>query len=422
MEIKLEDPKDIYESSLEVNFGKAILPNWKSAIFNTLYNYIPKINLSEKYSYSLIALSFLQLFAQTIMIEDAKDPILGNFIYFRLFPGIEYARVGAIYYVTMGLVSIWLLLYSFFIFLSLIFKKGWGMTYICVSIPVIYWIGIIPITEMYIAYFRCDDGFHYIAVFLECSNLMYYIMMPFVIIMIPLWICIILITTFVSAYSNPHSSNHFSHFPWNFELIYMLIRIVFVIENFLENYYSTFHIYFQWAFCIIASIYFISLIIGMFPYYNPTISWLFGCSILIFSIYTMVSFLIYLLETFYDLNEGTRLIFFLVIFSICIPCSKVLRELLLQRLMSNQKLESQDEIDMQAYCALTEFVTKKNPMRISNTYMEGYLEYLKKSTKDASCPLFSKEPLNVNKVFYDESCEEGKRIINTDGRLRYHII
>lgn len=417
--MKLEDPEVSFEGSLESNFGKKSGSRWKAQLFGMMYNYIPRTPLNDIYVYFLLVWSFLQLSAISIVANDAPDPVLSNVVYFRIFPLVEYPQSGYLYFTGMVMVSVGLLVYGVFIVLSLIFRKGWGMSFVSTLLPALYWIGVIPITELFVSFFHCQAGKHYIATNLSCSSALYYVFMVFVVIMLVFWGCILAVITFVSTYSHPYSGNQLAHFPWNFEVLYTAIRVLYVAVDFLLDFNEDVYEYSQWILSFVVSVYFLTNLIGIFPYYNSIVSWLYGCSAMAFFLTLLSSFFLRVTEGIFDYNTSSRVIFYLCSIIVCIPVSYIVRKAMLRGLIANSKLNSPQKLDMQVYCFLSEFVTRRMPTRVSGVFMEGYLHYFEKTCKDKNCPLFSPEQLDVSRVFYDDSCEEGKRLEDKNARLRH---
>jgi len=298
--------------------------------------------------------------------------------------------------------------------MSVKFSNSLSERYASELLPPFYWLGITPVTELYLSFFDCDSdtGNHYIASGVECWSIFYSINAGIVILMLTLWLLIIITITFVSTYSHPYNKNPLSHFPWSFEVVYTVIRLSFNISMFIFDADSLFDEYLQWILCYLSSAYFLALLINVFPYYDPTVSWLFSGCVLTFAVSTFWHSLFSLTKPLLEFGESADVIFLLTTMIICLLLAKLLRGRRLRGLMSKIKVKSDQELDMQVYTFLMGFVLKESQTGISDRYLSGYLDSYKQSCRDDDCPLFSTEPFEIDRVFSDSSCEEKRRSID----------
>eukprot|EP00826_Nyctotherus_ovalis_P024561 TRINITY_DN18981_c0_g1_i1.p1 TRINITY_DN18981_c0_g1~~TRINITY_DN18981_c0_g1_i1.p1 ORF type:complete len:505 (+),score=92.92 TRINITY_DN18981_c0_g1_i1:45-1559(+) len=417
--MKFKDPKALLESSLEHNFGICKISPFKANFFHMLYRLLPRTLMSRSFAYILILGSFMQLLGTTIVVLEANDPVLRSVKYFRVFPFVEYTESQLIYFIALYGVSFCLIVYTLLILMAALFPGGLSERYVSFFLPAFYWLGITPVTELYLSFFNCDSqtGNHYIATEVKCWGVFYTIQSVAIILMLVLWCLVVLTITFVSTYSHPYNKNPLSHFPWSFEVVYAIIRIAFAVSCFVFDEDSIFDEYLQWALCYLSSVYFVSLLVYVFPYYDCTVCWLFtGCA-LSFAISTLWRSFFALTKSSLAFGKSTDVIFLVVTMAVCLPLAKLLRSRRLRKLMSRTKVKTPEELDMQVYTFLMGFVLKESATEISDSFLNGYLDTFKQSCRDDNCPLFSVEPFEIDRVFCDSSCEEKKRSIG-NGTLR----
>lgn len=417
--MKFKDPKALLECSLERNFGICRVSPFKANFFHMLYRLLPRTLMSRSFAYVLILGSFAQLLGTTILVLEAKDPVLRSAKYFRVFPFVEYTESQLIYFIALYGVSLCLIVYALLAAMAALLPGGLSEHYASFCLPAFYWLGITPVTELYLSFFNCDSetGNHYIATGVKCWGVFYTIQSVIIILMLILWCAVLLTITFVSTHSHPYNKNPLSHFPWNFEVVYAVIRIAFAVACFVFDEDSVFDEYFQWALCYLSSIYFVSLLIHVFPYYDCTVCWLFtGCA-LTFAICTLWRSFFAITKSSLTFGKSTDVIFLVVTMAVCLPLAKLLRSRRLRKLMSRIKVKTPEELDMQVYTFLMGFVLKESATEVADSFLNGYLDTFKQSCRDDSCPLFAMEPFEIDRVFCDSSCEEKKRSIG-NGTLR----
>ena len=411
--MKPVNPKELLELTLEHNFGIFALSKAKTNLFMIYYGLLPRNTMSKTCACFLIIVSFIQLFGLTITTLEATDYVVSSLKYFRIYPIIEYINSSFVYLGVIYAVTLCLLIYCLMVIIAIILPEGLSFHYASVIVPWCYWIGIVPIFELYLSFFSCNDsGNHIIMDDVKCWGIFHIIHLIGVILALMFFIIILFSVTFVSTYSHPYNKNPFKHYIWNFEIIYTFVRLIYIMFAYFYDESNSVIIYIQWGVYYITVIYLISLLTNIFPYYDCTISWYFAGCVMTFSFSIIWGSIIDLLKTIYNANETTYSMFLVMSIVIWFPLAKILRVRLVRKLMGTKKMKSAEELDMQAYIYIMGIIIKDDPMEINDNYLNGYVDFFKQSFKDENSPLKSNKVLEVERVFFDDSSEEKRRNIN----------
>ena len=387
-----------YEDAVSVIVSDKAITTWKNDVFAFIYTLVHKSYIPTHIAGFLIVASISQTLSFLCERNEERDILSDGLSNLRIFPSLTMVNSDTLYYACLYFTSIFI----FFCTCLLIFiynvPNSPAALFVCEIMEVIYWVLFIPVTEMLLSVFRCDSNNINIGTsgvvcyqgFLLVS--IYIAIMPFI-----LWAALLLIATFIASYSHNDNKNPFAHLPWNFEVIYSLIRLALLIKETISISDVAGDIC-DIIFNILIALYFASLIWTVFPYYNPTISWLFAGSALSITLIGLQNGITKLFHQFISFNyEGEEIMgIFLII--LCFFIANHLYKKRVHSLISSTKLGTVEEIDMKVSILTAELLVNYELSGVSCVYMSGFLNNSKKTCTDMDCPLIAQKEISVNSI------------------------
>jgi len=235
-------------------------------LYNLCSLIVPSTFLSPFAACVMLITSFLQLLSITLSLLYYNEMKAENLFlilqYLRIYPAIEDLNSFNLYVFSY---SATIIVMSILI-LSMVYHFGFQTSAsFSYYIPVIYWIGMLPMLEMLISPFKCQNLQEKYSI--NCYDFYHFIFMAISILYLLIWVVLIFFITLASTYSQFYKHDPYAHLPWNFELLYTLFRVVILFENqFLEIYpIRLITVAFLFAYAS-------NLIWHTYPYYYPIVS------------------------------------------------------------------------------------------------------------------------------------------------------
>eukprot|EP01022_Parablepharisma_sp_SALTPOND_P021248 TRINITY_DN410_c0_g1_i1.p1 TRINITY_DN410_c0_g1~~TRINITY_DN410_c0_g1_i1.p1 ORF type:complete len:1730 (-),score=92.23 TRINITY_DN410_c0_g1_i1:13155-18188(-) len=248
----------------------------KQLFFNACSALVTKSHLPPIAASALIFFSFLQLlaliFATRLTNLNFILDILQNF---RLFSLVESVGSRLFFYSTFILICIFVLGIALTIIMKYRHSLSPFLSYFANIVPLMYWVGILPITELLISLWECDENNEQVLTGATCWGIAHFIFLGVSCIIGIIWVLVLMMFTIVSGYSQPHKQDPFSHFPWMFEVFYTLLRVLFALNARVPALRPM-----ELPLIGFTLLYFTSLLWNIYPYYNPTVSYSFAVSLL----------------------------------------------------------------------------------------------------------------------------------------------
>lgn len=414
-------PEDL-DSSLQNELGTVSAPPWKARLFTFCYALVPKTMMSEITAAFLLVFSLTQTLALMVNTDAAGDQLFGKLKYARLFPILDFDS-HIVYIAALYLIFMATLLYSAMLVLTYLYPQSPVIYYSSLYVAPIFWVGLTPISELYISVFNCDtDGKHMVVSEMTCWVGEHIIHVCAASIGIVLWASHIVIFTFLNAHSHAHNNNPFAHYPWKFEVVYTLIRVILVANTWPHDWNGAAD-YVRDGLNLCIAAYLLSLIVITCPYYNALVSWMFTSSAIVVALMAFYDFIIDLCGTFYEVNVSTELIFMVATIAFFFPMGWIIRWRRLLHLVATMKPGTAEELDMRVQVLCNDLVTKMQVTGVPSLYVIGHMECIRHTAlgTDKASPLSSGEKLKLQNGFNDDSSVDLDSGVDDD-KLRAFII
>jgi len=244
----------------------------KQIFFNICSALIPKAHLPPFAASTLIFLSLMQFLALVFAARFENESIILTLIKItRLFPLIE--DLGSVLWFYCGYVLIGVVILICALMIVLKFRNALNpfLATFAYLVQFVYWIGFIPIMELFLSVWNCEDNK---LIGAQCWDIIHDIIIAITCVLLLSWMLVITVFTFVTGYSQPHRQDPFAHYPWKFELYYSILRILYV----LSVRFSVLK-YMEIPLLVITIPYFINILWRSYPYYHPTVAYGFAVGI-----------------------------------------------------------------------------------------------------------------------------------------------
>lgn len=370
---------DNFDETLENNNDYRELSYWKRKVFSFLYTFIPKGYFNPTVCSWIIVISFLQTLSLMIQNNDDLDNKMAYLSILRLYPAIESTQSEFIYFVALYLLSSLVLLFIFLIAMAKSVSNGFLINYVSHFIVPLYWVLLIPITEFFLSLFRCNSSGNNVAnPMLICWSINHYIHISCTVVPLISWFCILAFITLQNSFPHHHEFNPFAHYPWNFEVIYTICRVIFLI-NAWPLFSGQLCAYIAGALCFLASIYFISLIWDIFPYYNSTVSLYFSGSVLIVVLGNCIHWGVFALGNYFPNINHDEIILQICSVIFIFAFMNILQRKRRLQLFLKKKPENPEDIDMQIHLLVQSQIYMNDTEFVSNLYLEGFFRSLEET-------------------------------------------
>ncbi len=293
----------------------------------------------------------------------------------------------AVLYITMSLMLILILMGIW----SFVFPGGNVASLLRLAIPVIYWVGVIPVTLILLSVWDCSGTYHPLDSSLRCWDTDHIVHMTVAAVFSAIWIGAIVPTqTFLMSYADSYHDNALAHFSWYFETNFMIVRVLICILEAVGVSSAT--LYFLIGIVLVTLAYLFSFASNSFSYYNRGIAIMFSSCVLgtaaVCSINLIFDFASkFKIET---LEGGSSLFFIVLVISYLI--SVKLRRSRTKDLLSTQVHDSPEDLDafimIYSYTKIWKYYIED----VDDTALEGFIALHRKQCHAPECPLCNPRP------------------------------
>ncbi|MDR3548724.1 MAG: hypothetical protein P4M11_10755 [Candidatus Pacebacteria bacterium] len=249
----------------------------KQRFFNMCGALISKAQLSPLTAAVLVFLSFAQVTA--IVLEskfDYSNPLLKILRTLRLVTAVESVGSSLLYLVLLAIAVGGITANAVFIVIKYSCHSSPFLAYFSYTVPHFYWALLLPVTELLISAFQCDDaGVNQIVLSVSCKGTVHVILMSVAGTMLGLWTVVAGTFVIVEGYSSPHKQDPFGHYPWYFEVLYVGLRVLYCV-----NLRLTKTNYLLVPLLAVTLLYFPSLLWKTYPYYYQKVAFSFAMGVL----------------------------------------------------------------------------------------------------------------------------------------------
>lgn len=406
--------------------------NWKCKLFEFYYALIPDDVMSPIICCILILVSF----CQTLSLMIFSNVSLLNL--FRLIPELIDAGSSFLSYAVLSFVSCLVIFVSIMSILAPYLKKHKRFLIICEIINACHWIAIIPITELFLMLFSCDDeGYNILFQEVICWNKTHFIHICCFALPILCWLFLIVISASVAFFPHNHATNPFSHFPWNFEFLYTFFRICFLILNCqVFTIEPTYYI----SICVLLfSFECFSILKRGIPYYNKPVSVVFTGSIYCIAAISFTHWGLYFGGSYFFKNFNGEIVIYFCCPILLFPMIYFLGEKRRKNIFSSTAQKTAAEIDVLAHLLIKELFIRPGEIGLTDLFLKGYLEtkslfyiygqnvsYSDSSQRNIklcnSIINFFQEDLHDNSWFHMQKAELYLSLFNNEYMALIHII
>jgi len=250
---------------------------FKQRLFYFWNQLIPKSYMSENTAIVIMILSMLQNMSFSAFAPERIRDLLE---YLRIYPIMNvFSSSSLLYFGGLYLAYLYVLIISVVSIINLIYMKQILLGLLQFLLPLIHWIGVLPITEIIMSVFEIgfkesEDGTYLCQRFdEECWNVNHIVHCGISLPLVLLWLLISYSACIVLSYSQPFSDDPFAHFNWKFELVYTTARLALLVNH--ARFYDNWIIYLIISF--LEFFYVISILIDTYPYYNHKLRYTFAC-------------------------------------------------------------------------------------------------------------------------------------------------
>lgn len=247
----------------------------KQRFFNLCSALVPKTQPSTVAAATIVLLSFGQFL--TLVAGAKYDSVLLSIMkMMRVYPGVEAVGSSLLYIALLFLVQTLISALAFTMIIKFFCPLSPFLSYFAYMVPYIYWVGLLPISELLISIWQCDQsGKVQIILAIECRGTVHIMLMAAAGVILGLWVVTMAVFMVVVGHSQPHKQDPFAHYPWSFEVVYTLLRILHCVH---ERLLETDNLLVPLL--GLSGLYFVSLLWHIYPYYYPKVAYSFAAGTL----------------------------------------------------------------------------------------------------------------------------------------------
>eukprot|EP01022_Parablepharisma_sp_SALTPOND_P016732 TRINITY_DN2525_c0_g1_i1.p1 TRINITY_DN2525_c0_g1~~TRINITY_DN2525_c0_g1_i1.p1 ORF type:complete len:1672 (-),score=131.03 TRINITY_DN2525_c0_g1_i1:3202-8217(-) len=340
----------------------------KHTLFQFLQAFAPKIQFTPFSAVFLIAFSFLQLLSLLVVNSATSSSSPYEYLgYFQILPLVISPESTLLYYVWVYFVAFVVVLYIVCAVVAYSNPNG-NMAYYCSSMTApFFWMFLVPIAETLLSVWDCS-GNQFIPAN-TCWKGIHTFNALLMIFIALLSVFLFAFITVASAFSHPYNRDPFVHFPWTFEIVYSILR-VFLVTRSLPFWGEYFGPYFIQGTNLMICVYLLTLVWGIFPYYNPTTSLTFSGSVMTTIGATLFNFAH---AIFYDEDSNHELLVLFVICVISVMMAKVLQQKWYYWLLVQHKDLSPQEACIKAYILTSGLITQEHSDMVPLSFLQGFM-------------------------------------------------
>ena len=377
-----------------------------SIFFKLLHNRVTGFNFAAL----MMMLMFLQMIGfvfnrrMEYKFDDSLyEPMSVVFEYIRIYPALESSKSVTNYWLVFYMICPLMLLYiAMMVYMNYSLKIG--KFYFVLPIKVLrllnsllFWVGIMPITDMLSSIYKCSGGHHIIVTDMICWEGIHILYIIIFTLLLTFFILVLFLIALFFNEANPYSTDMFARFNTNLELVLTIYRIIvcLILQFVDDEKYQLLHA----GILLVGSLYLVYNYVRTLPFVHQGISEVYGYGMVSFFWVSVILSITELMDI-YGVTYRGHCILIIIGIVVLIPLIQKQRSILMNELLLNYThLTIKTEADFENYIfRLTKLIVIQHVEPMEKIILDGIIIYHKTICFSAECPLNRNDTIYLPKT------------------------